>query len=197
MDVQEQKYIAAEVLVKIKKYIDSEAIIAGGAPRNWEYGMLANDVDLYLRSNCINTSSRFMTQLKHCLGIDEIKTYQIVDVGDYTFGLNLKIVKLVGVVYKGVNVQFIVMDPNGSYTNYKKQIVDHMDIGLNRIYCDWYRMQDVYLVNKTKEYSKDFENNTLTLYTDCMTPSQLKHCMEYHLPKMQKYYPDYKLVINK
>jgi hypothetical protein len=195
MNVYEQQEVVAEVLTKIKALIDSEAIVAGGAPRNWKQGELANDIDLYLRSNCINTSNRFQYQIKQCLGIDKLETYQDVDVSQYTFGINLKIVKLLGVKYKGVDFQFIVMDPNVNYDNFKMQIVNHMDIGLNRCWCDWYCKQDLGDIRTTKEFEKDFANKELTLYTYCMTASQLEHCMKVHLPKMQKYYPKYQLKI--
>jgi hypothetical protein len=195
MIVQEQQEVVAEVLTKIKAFIDSEAIVAGGAPRNWKQGKLANDIDLYLRSNCINTFSRLRYQIKHCLGIEKLETYQDVDVSQYTFGINLKIVKLLGVKYKGVDFQFIVMDPNVNYDNFKMQIVKHMDIGLNRCWCDWYCTQDLGDIKTTKEFEKDFDNKELTLYTSCMTTSQLEHCMKVHLPKMQKYYPEYQLKI--
>lgn len=199
MTIEDQQNIAREILVKVKWGIDSEAIIAGGAPRNWDIGQPANDIDLYLRSNCINTASRFKAQIANVIfgcKSGELETYQDVDTGNYKFGIDLEIVYLLGVIYKGVKFQFICLNGNKEYKDFKDDIVGHMDIGLNHIYCDWYCNSDNHL-NATKEYNEDFMNKTLSLYVDTMTPSQLQHCMQHHLPKMQSYFPDYKLVVKK
>lgn len=198
MNIKEQQEIVFEVLSKVKYMIDNEAIVAGGAPRNWDEGKLANDIDLYMRSNCIATSGRLSNQIaKVVFGCKsgELETYQDVEIGNYTFGVDLEIVKLLGVIYKGVKFQFIILNGNKEYKNFKKDIVDHMDIGLNRTWIDWYGKCDLGHIYKTKEYTKDRENNTLSLYVNSMTESQLKHCMTHHLPKMQMYYSNYKLNI--
>lgn len=198
MNVEEQKKIANEILVKVKWTIDSEAIIAGGAPRNWSEGKLANDIDLYMRSNCVNTAGRLRSQIAKVIfdcHVGDLETYQDVEIGEYTFGVDLEIVKLLGVIYKGIKFQFIILNGNKQYSDFKKQIVSHMDIGINRQYVDWYSNHDSQII-KLKEAIKDEEDKTLTLFVNCMTPSQLKHCMAHHLPKMQEYYPDYKLTMN-
>lgn len=198
MNLDEQKQIVNEVLVNVKWLLDSEAIVAGGAPRNWSEGKLANDIDLYMRSHCVNTSGRLRSQIANVIfncEIEELETYQEVEIGEYTFGVDLEIVKLLGVIYKGVKFQFIILNGNKEYKDFKKQIVSHMDIGLNQQYIDWYSNRDNEII-KLKEAIKDEEDKTLTLFVNCMTPSQLKHCMSHHLPKMQSYYPDHKLLLN-
>lgn len=192
MDIKTQKEVVNGVLSKIKLFIDNEAIVAGGAPRNWEYGELANDIDLYMRSFC-PLNGRLMAQLENALGF-EITQIQDVDTSNYTSGLSIEIVKLFSFKHLGVLFQIIVCNPNKEYSDFKTNVIDHIDIGLNRIYCDWYSKWDTQSV-KTKEFYEDFSGDTLTLYEDCMTPDQLKHCLKNHLPKMQRYYPNHKLVI--
>ena len=47
MKIEDQKAIADELLAKIE-LIDKNAILAGGAPRDWWAGVEANDLDFYL-----------------------------------------------------------------------------------------------------------------------------------------------------
>lgn len=193
--VKVQMQIANEVLVKIKRVIDNEAIIAGGAPRNWDEGKLANDIDLYMRSFNHGTKAKIATQVKTCLGVENLELYQDTDaMQHYTCGTDLNIVRLFGFILNGVKFQLIIMNPNHHYTNFKSEVVKHMDIGLNRISCDWYSQYETSF-NKTSEYVEDRRSHTLTLLTSSMSKDQLEHCMKVHLPKMQSYYPDYKLVI--
>lgn len=46
--IEHQKRVAYKVLDKLR-LIDPEAVVVGGAPRNWYFGKPANDVDIYLR----------------------------------------------------------------------------------------------------------------------------------------------------
>lgn len=49
-----QKSIAVKLLRQFQQ-IDPFAMIAGGAPRDWDCGQLANDLDIYLRMPNHNT----------------------------------------------------------------------------------------------------------------------------------------------
>ena len=50
MDIDYQKKVADEVLQKLRTY-DKNAILAGGAPRDWYLGNLARDLDFYFSTN--------------------------------------------------------------------------------------------------------------------------------------------------
>jgi hypothetical protein len=193
MNIETQQEVVGEVLSKIKWSIDSEAIVAGGAPRNWHLGGLANDIDLYMRSHCINTVGRTKYQIKNLLG-DGVVWERATEVNNYKFGMDIEIVSIISFTYKGVLFQLIVCNPNYAYTNFKMQVVKHMDIGINRVWCDWYGKGERN-INFTGEALKDFNDKTLTLFKDCMTDTQLVHCMKTHLPKMVKYFPDYKIIM--
>ena len=191
--IEHQKNVAREVLVKVKNLIDSGAIIAGGAPRNWVMGKEANDIDLYLRSYC-NTSYRVKRQLEKALGVESLEYTQDYNSGSYAGIGGIEIVKLISFNYRGVLFQMIYCNPAKSYRDFGSEVVNHMDVGLSRISCDWYSNHDTN-IDKTSEFLKDLESKTLTLYSDCMTASQLEHCLKNHLPKMVRYFPDYELKI--
>lgn len=195
MAIQHQQDVSFKVLRGIKTFIDNDAIIAGGAPRNWDQGKEANDIDLYMRSLQTSNTSRFMLQIENALG-QKLEWVQDVDMDGYQFGIGIEIIKIVGFKLDGVLFQLIVCNPSQEWGDFKRRIVGHMDIGINRISADWYsERKDKGRLTKTDEYRKDVDNRTLTLYKDCMTDEQLRHCMEAHLPKMQSYYPEYKLEI--
>lgn len=189
--LEEQKDISFEVLSKLK-LIDDSAIIAGGAPRNWDQGDLAKDIDVYLRWN-VERTYRVYQMLGLLLGVvapsrDITCTYSF---GGDSFHLR----KLVDFYYKDVLFQLIIIEEDVRLKDFKSSIVSHMDIGINMISADWYTEGDITRLNKTKEYCHDRDNKVLTLYQNVMNPEQLSHCMKVHLPKMVKYYPDYQLNI--
>lgn len=104
MGIEDQKVIADELLAKIE-LIDKNAILAGGAPRDWWAGVEANDLDFYLYfipENGIEHTRRtleFLTgiELKY-LGADE----------NYEGGMKELQAVLDG-TYKGQKVQFMLM----------------------------------------------------------------------------------------
>lgn len=75
MNVDFQKEVAKEVLESIRA-LDDRAIIAGGAPRDWYFNKLANDIDIFYyfdtNTNCLNDIRKQKNILKKLLGIDEI-----------------------------------------------------------------------------------------------------------------------------
>lgn len=187
MNFAEQQVIVDKVLRRIYKYIDSDAIVAGGAPRNWLFNKEANDIDLYLRSNVKNKFKLLEAILSNDVGVFEKDTKSSFEHLQNYGGLNVPITSLQGIRVDGVLFQFIFIDP--SVKNFRNTVLNHMDIGINRIgYDSW---EYIY----TEEYRKDVSNKTLTLYSSCMCANQLKHCMTNHLPKMIKYFPEYKLLV--
>lgn len=189
MSIGKQKELTSLVLKEVFKYIDSEALVAGGAPRDWIRGVEANDIDLYLRTNVEGGGPKFklikkLFENSHKVEkIDYSSRDHLIDYG----GLNVPITSIQNVLIDDVLFQFIFIDP--SVKDLRKSILNHMDIGINRVgfdSCDF-----IY----TPEYIYDKSKQTLTLYTECMEGYKLKHCMTHHLPKMLKYFPDYRLEI--
>ena len=196
MKITEQQDIAAEVLRNLLYHVDSDTIIAGGAPRNWDEGKLANDIDIYLRSNAVDSVSMTEAMLSSALGF-KVKQKQNVDCTNYNLGISFSIKKIFAFEYKGVLFQLIFIEPQEVWGKGElpTKVVNHFDLGINMIYASWGFLGNPRNLNKTSAYDSDRKNRTLTMYKDNMSYQQLRHCLSNHLPKMQKYYPDYKLVI--
>ena len=62
--IEQQKLVADKVLNQLY-LICPEAIVAGGAPRDWYLGKPANDIDVYF-SSTTTTASKLNKQLEKC-----------------------------------------------------------------------------------------------------------------------------------
>lgn len=75
MNIDQQKQTAKKVLSKIKA-LDSRAIIAGGAARDWYFNNLANDIDIFYFHEegkyCLDNIRRETAILKSLLGVSNI-----------------------------------------------------------------------------------------------------------------------------
>lgn len=76
MNIEQQKQTAKKVLSKIKA-LDSRAIIAGGAARDWYFNNVANDIDIFYFHEegkyCLDNIRRETAILKSLLGVESIK----------------------------------------------------------------------------------------------------------------------------
>lgn len=196
MDIKTQKIVSNEVLTALRM-IDSDAIIAGGAPRNWKEDKLANDIDCYLRWKHPRTIAQMGTAIEKLLG-NEITISRVIIATGYSWGGDtFSITKLFDFDYKGVRFQLIIVQENTT-RKFSESILSHMDMGLNMIGWNGLTPHPFLLVDNfilTNSHNEDYVNKTLTLFPEIMSEAQLKHCMSYHLPEMIKYYPEYKLVL--
>ena len=194
MNIQKQQEVSFKVLQALRN-LDSEAIIAGGAPRNWLEGKLANDIDCYLRWHG-GSCTRMLKTISKILGTELEMNIEVECT--YHFGGDTFTIKhIFSFNYEGVLFQIMIIDQLEP-VDFITGILKHMDIGLNKVGWHPWDVRDLNGVNafvETKEYRADFFNNTLTLYQNLMNPAQLKHCMERHLPKMLSYYPNHTLKI--
>lgn len=75
MNIEQQKQTAKKVLSKIK-VLDSRAIIAGGAARDWYFNNIANDIDIFYYHEegryCLDNIRKEVGLLKVLLGVDHI-----------------------------------------------------------------------------------------------------------------------------
>lgn len=96
LTVDEQKKVANDILLKLAT-IDSNVILAGGAPRDWFFGNPAQDLDIYL----------------HGFGLES----QLLDLGFdfawrefeqlYEYESNPYLIEIYSGMYDGVNVQIM------------------------------------------------------------------------------------------
>lgn len=121
MNIEQQKQTAKKVLSKIKA-LDSRAIIAGGAARDWYFNNLANDIDIFYFHEegkyCLDNIRRETSVLKALLGVSSIDVvgfnsgkkkesdqYPEDDFNNYL--KNPNIVNVFECVIEGVKFQFI------------------------------------------------------------------------------------------
>ena len=121
MNIEQQKQTAKKVLSKIKA-LDSRAIIAGGAARDWYFNNLANDIDIFYFHEegkyCLDNIRRETAILKALLGVSSIDVvgfnsrerkesdqYPEDDFNNYL--KNPDIVNVFECVIEGVKFQFI------------------------------------------------------------------------------------------
>jgi hypothetical protein len=194
MNIEQQQKVSFKVLQVLRK-IDKDAIIAGGAPRNWKEGKLANDIDCYLRwfgGSCKDMCNT----LEELLGVPIRRVHEVTC--SYFFGGDsFELKHIFSFSLDDVLFQIMVVAEKAPMS-FRKDVLNHMDIGINMI--SWEpRTEEQVLRDQgyhvTPARTADIDNKTLTLYQNVMNKEQLAHCMRAHLPKMIKYYPNHTLKI--
>lgn len=201
--IKNQKSIAEEILVKLWNH-RHEAIIAGGAPRNWDHGMPANDLDIYIGSPI---SKSYLEE------IFDNKTEKLGKDNDNYSYKNDTIESVYETEYKGIKVQ-IIASSRTCYTveNLITIMFKSFDFGLCKI--AWTKKQptieeriDYYLENGKKSnnlelefirssaYKKDKENKTLTVNMEQMTIYNDPKKLGPRIEKMKSYFPEHNLII--
>jgi len=73
--IEQQRQSANAVLDKLR-CLDSRAIIAGGAPRDWYFSKLANDIDIFYYHEqgkwCLDNIGKQIKILQILLGVEDI-----------------------------------------------------------------------------------------------------------------------------
>lgn len=128
--IDQQKKVAQEIYKKLK-IIDPYAILAGGAPRDWYFGNLANDLDFYFFSTGVTVSS-VVNQLSSIMGVkvDAVK----YDEDSHQHGQYKSMPFLRRVLeaeIEGEKVQFMQLtEPNAQF-----KVVDAMDVSICKVWC--------------------------------------------------------------
>lgn len=78
--IEHQKTIAAYVMKKLE-IIDPNCILAGGAPRDWELGIPANDLDFYYYTHA-HSAHDVLMQLNRLFGENTFKFLQCKNAGE-------------------------------------------------------------------------------------------------------------------
>lgn len=183
--VDKQKCTAGEILNIIRSQVDPKAIIAGGAPRNWQHSMLANDLDIYLRSPFGNTSSGAEKLVKLIFSVSS----DIVKGGQYDCSLALDIATILNFKCFGECVQLIFVRDSSEH-NFTKHVTKTFDIGLCRVAWDGSTF------TSRPEYDSDLRDKTMTFYPDELNDKNIAFSVTRHIPKMLEYFPDHKFQIS-
>lgn len=99
-------------MLKKLSILDPQAILAGGAPRDWSYDKPANDLDFYMHMYNHQTHDNTIARLK-AVGVDvipfDVKSKQSVDREGYK---NMKkLIRIYEGVYEGQEFQIMCMEP--------------------------------------------------------------------------------------
>lgn len=190
MTVTEQKDISKEILKKLTINVDSSAIIAGGAPRNWEQNILARDVDIYFRTHVSN-----INRLLDLLFNDGTGDFQLINTPDsediYMGTLTFDIKRVLTARYKGVDFQFIIVEEKEPYIGtFSRKIVESFLVNISKIYMMYLEGSDTLFYITTLEYRQDIRDNLLTIEVRKLSGTQLYKGVQRYLPKIQSYYPN-------
>ena len=105
--IEEQQEVAKYVLQKLE-IIDPCCILAGGAPRDWDLGTPANDLDFYLYLGHNSVSWTMEHQIK-AIGFPDARQIGRDSEDSNIYESNPNIVRVYETHVKGVKVQFIIL----------------------------------------------------------------------------------------
>jgi len=181
MTVEDQKRIAKDIMDKVK-IIDPYAILAGGAPRDWYFGNLCNDLDIYYYSTG-QTISVAKGQLE-CLFPDHSITnlserYENSVVQDEHMSMynSMKFIRRVfETTVDGVRVQFIQL----SEDRRQFDVVNAMDVSICQCWYNHYKDEII--------LSRNFK---LTLASKIMFLPNGNNWADKHPFKMRERFPQF------
>lgn len=197
--IKKQKVVAAEFLNKLR-VINPAAIIAGGAPRNWEFNRPANDLDFFVQVPQGNVTSRNLEKSLETLGVTEV--------------FNMATHSAPGVVRdakaKGHQYDERMSDIHtvleGKYQGEKIQVIftkvetygyieDHFDTSINMIWCDlgYYGKEEEpkLVTRKTPEYQSTERTGIIFVYDNQNMYTNS------HLERVASYFPSAPMAHNK
>lgn len=145
----------AEKILDAIFLIDAHAIVAGGAPRDWLLGKEAADIDVFLYAT---GTTYFLEQKFIKAGFDITRTNEGNGLPEH-YKLNPQLRAVFDCVYKGQNVQFLLMNEPTFYS-----VINHFPLSICKA---WYKNGKIHM-------HKDFKRSvahkvivkTNTIYAD-------------------------------
>lgn len=161
---------AREVLHKLEA-VDPACILAGGAPRSWFLGKVANDLDFYvwLYETEAHTALRFKR-----LGLD-VKLVDFASDAWKDYGLMKYLFRIYEGEYRGEKIQVMCMKVNTF-----NSVVNHFGVSVCKF---WWKGSKVM---PTNEALVSLINKTLYIADDYTAK-------ESHVKKMVGYFPEFKI----
>jgi len=171
--IDKQMCLARNILRWLRKKIDEEAIIAGGAPRDWTLNSCAKDIDIYYRSH-----------LRKGNMIDIIREFPCAIIKDYPFNYNFGFIDfIINCEFNDLKFQFIKIKENTLLPC--EFIINNFDFDICRVW------DNGYAIHETQEFKNDISKKLLTLRPDRICGEQLKHSLINHYPRLQDKFPDH------
>lgn len=191
--IKKQKALAEELLA-FSIIMDPQAFIAGGAPRNWELNMEANDIDIFLRSPN-NANESHLIHVLEAFGITEVfnKTThssrgvrRTSNCNEHKHQQDQKIYVVLEGNYQGQVVQFIFLRPETvmglQYTR------DHFDTSINMV------VMNLNLQGELRTYSNVPYKNSMKSGVIFVYENGSAYGNPDHLERIHSYFPEAPLV---
>jgi len=161
--IEQQKQVATDVLNKLE-FFDPSCILAGGAPRDWYFGNVANDLDFYVYFRPDLPLSWRVWQLNKV----GLKNFSMKGRGDGEFPENYKrnphLMCVFEGIYKGEKVQVMFMDQKTFHC-----VVDMFPFGICQA---WWKGEDHIdyftksSIHTTKNFDESVKHKVLKLLND-------------------------------
>jgi hypothetical protein len=172
MKIEQQQNVARELLHKLE-IIDPHCILAGGAPRNWFLGKVANDLDFYI--HLPSNESLYATKLRfERLGLevrhvsyksDSWKQYKVME----------HLFRIYEGIYKEQRIQIMVMRESTF-----QSVVSEFGVSICQFWWKGHK------INATAMSLVSLLEKTLFVKDDYSAK-------EIHVAKMVKYFPDFEV----
>jgi len=199
--IKHQVEVTGRLLNGLRKEFGTGVCALGGAPRNWEKGLSARDVDIFLPYRGDQNeedpyySKRLDSVLTKIFGEGVSNIYTHID-SQYAAIFETDLVVVYQFTADGQEFQVIlIQEPDD--TNFITHLYNNTDIGLNEII--WRGL--IHLGKPSFECSpnhlQDKKNKTLTIKNIQLNQQKITQLIFNHLPKMQSYYPDFEVKIPK
>lgn len=185
--INEQMAHANRVLRDFIRKHTGQVWVCGGAPRNWDHGKMANDIDVYLYLQS-DKGVDVQRQLAIRLGIPSESIRRLGADSPYKYtGNNIKFVfevELAGQMYQFIITVTPIMDV-------VKDVLEHFNCDICRVAYD----PIDFSFKRTTEYKtdRDFKRLTYRMYKLEKVNAELS--MTRHVPKMMKYFPEHTVMI--
>lgn len=147
MKIEEQKVVSDKILEKMFS-IDPFSIVAGGAPRDWHFGNIAADIDLFFYVQP-NTQIGIIQDMLRSVGVvvESILTGQHIP---EHYKMNPMIRCVFNTTIDGVDVQMILMKESTF-----KSVVDKFPLSICKA---WYKNKKIYL---EKDFIRSVKHNSI------------------------------------
>lgn len=168
-NIKRQQLIADEVLSKVET-IDPTCIIAGGAPRDWSLGNLANDLDVFMHFRPDLKDAQIIKSFEN-IGFDITPVGQMQE--NLHYSLNPNIDRVFETTYKGQKVQFVLL---------KKSSWDIVESFAFNICKVWYKDSKIFT---TFDFQFAVKNKIL------LKTGELYACTEAYTQRIRGKFKDY------
>lgn len=211
--IEAQKTETKALLAEVNKYF-TYALVAGGAPRNWNFGRAANDIDIYVLRSKSDTNQQEIDK-KIAIGVQKLSEM-------YGFGENKAATTINSNAYGGMilnslydfqvemgaadydkeknlyrknlqKCQFIIIDDDGSthdLESFSRRIFSTYDFGICMT-----SMDSEGRTYSSPLYNEDIQNKTFTCQVKEFKRNNnagLQKLVE-RFCKMQNYFPDFRM----